>query len=80
LITTVDSDIVCGANINVRIAWKLPSNKTYDDWEAEQMVSDNGSVPFRFLPNRFRIRELKMTNGLDFLKTVTHGLHETDRQ
>ena len=48
--------------------------------QLELMVSDNVSVPFRFNPRRFRIRELKMTNGLDFLKTVTHGLHETDRQ
>jgi len=39
LISTVNSVIVCGAKINGRIAWKLPSNKTYTDWEAEQLVA-----------------------------------------
>ena len=36
---SIAAAIVCGTNINGRIAWKLPSNKTYADWETEQVVA-----------------------------------------
>ena len=45
------ASIVCGANKNGRKAWKLATNKTYADWEADQIAAANSSAEQNDLTN-----------------------------